>query len=42
MVAVYLQPCTYHNKGPVTEVVDRAEEPEFVKKKIGPCHSALV
>lgn len=33
---------TYPNKGPVTEVVDSAEEPKLVEEKIGSCHSALV
>lgn len=33
---------TYPDKGPVTKVVDGAEEPEFVEEKIRPCHGALI
>lgn len=33
---------TYPDKGPVTKVIDGAEEPELVQEKIGSCNSALV
>lgn len=42
LMTLYLHPWTYPNKGPVTKVVDCAEEPELVEEKIGSCHSALV
>lgn len=35
-------PRTHPNEGPVTKVVDCAEEPELVEEKIGSCHDALV
>lgn len=33
---------TYRDKGPVTEVVNGAEEPELVQEKVGSCHGALI
>lgn len=42
MMTFDLYPWTYPNKGPVTKVVDGAEEPKLVEEKIGSCHSALV
>ncbi len=42
MMTFYWRPWTYPNKGPVTKVVDGAEEPELVEEKIGPGHNALV
>lgn len=37
-----VHPWTYPNKGPVTKIVDGAEEPELVEEKIGSGHCALV